>query len=108
MEVFDKNPEMKSHLITNHGILPLITLLNNKNTVIINSVLRLITQVSHLLSFSYFSWNFLKNFSIQYVYQSTPFFILNKKHFPAKKSICISFDSYSQGDPKNQLFPEFS
>jgi hypothetical protein len=45
MDIFDKKPEMKSSLVTNHGILPLIVMLDSKNPVILNHVLRLITQV---------------------------------------------------------------
>ena len=45
MDVFDKNPEMKTHLITNHGLLPLINLLNSKDVNVVNAVLRLVTQI---------------------------------------------------------------
>ncbi len=46
MDIFTKNPEMKTHLITNHGLLPLITMLEYDNISVVNAILRLITQVS--------------------------------------------------------------
>jgi len=46
MDIFNRHPEMRHHLITNHGLLPLITLLSgSSNTGIVNAVLRLITQI---------------------------------------------------------------
>lgn len=46
MDIFNKNPEMKVHLITNHGLLPLITMLSVENNSVRNAILRLITQVN--------------------------------------------------------------
>eukprot|EP01114_Cavostelium_apophysatum_P023823 TRINITY_DN90_c0_g1_i3.p1 TRINITY_DN90_c0_g1~~TRINITY_DN90_c0_g1_i3.p1 ORF type:complete len:1113 (+),score=446.88 TRINITY_DN90_c0_g1_i3:1211-4549(+) len=45
MDIFNKNPRMEVHLITNHGILPLIIMLGVQNAAVLNSILRLITQI---------------------------------------------------------------
>jgi hypothetical protein len=45
MNILEKNPHMKSLLITNHGLLPLITMLTVENIAVINVILRLITQI---------------------------------------------------------------
>eukprot|EP01117_Protostelium_nocturnum_P008943 TRINITY_DN320_c0_g1_i1.p1 TRINITY_DN320_c0_g1~~TRINITY_DN320_c0_g1_i1.p1 ORF type:complete len:1357 (-),score=566.17 TRINITY_DN320_c0_g1_i1:87-4157(-) len=45
MKIFTDNPEVKTHLITNHGLLPLITMLDEENVTIVNSVLKLITNI---------------------------------------------------------------
>jgi len=45
MDIFTKNPKTRKHLITNHGLLPLIGMLTVQNVAILHAILRLVTQI---------------------------------------------------------------
>ena len=46
MSIFTQNPEIKIHLIKNHGLLPIISLLKLKSSSVVTLALRLLLQVT--------------------------------------------------------------